>query len=213
MAERVRFESAAGISLAGEIDWPEAPRPVPIVVFSHGWGSSKASPRNTVIARRLAERGLASLRFDYTGHGESGGSLDESTWRQQVADLAAALAYARERPEVSAVGLAGASTGGLVALRVAAADERLGALVLREPRTEGAGNFAARISAPTLILQGGEVSPLAADIKRLAELLTCPHRLVIIEGGGHLFEEPATFEAVVEQTLAWFERHLLGRES
>ena len=206
--ERVELESANGMRLAGEIDWPEAAPPLPAVVFSHGWGSGKCSPRNLVIAQRLAEAGLAALRFDFTGHGDSSGTEADSTWAQQVADLGAAVDFMLARPEVTRVGVAGASTGGLVALRLAARHEGVSALVLREPRSEGAESYAHLILAPTLLLQGGRASPLRSDILRLAGLLRCPHRLVEIEGGGHLFEDPATFEVVVEQTVDWFAEHL-----
>jgi len=211
ITEPVELTSAGGIRLSAEIDWPDVPGRVPLVAFAHGWGSGKGSPRNRAVAERLALAGIAALRLDFTGHGESGGHRAQSTWEQQAADLKAALDYALSRPEVSAAGLAGSSTGGIAAMMLAAADDRVRALVLREPRTEGAGDLAPRIKAPTLILQGGAASPLAADIHRLSRQLLGPHRLVVIEGGGHLFEDPATFRVVLAQTVAWFEEHLLGR--
>jgi putative phosphoribosyl transferase len=208
-SERVEFESANRMRLVGEIDWPRLRVPLPAVVFSHGWGSSKHSPRNTVIAARLAEAGIAAFRIDFTGHGESSGTPEDSTWAQQVADLKSALDYLAGRPEIGAVGVAGASTGGLVAIMFAAEDERVRALVLREPRTEGTDVLAARIKAPTLLIQGGAASPLQPAIRHLARLLRCAHRLEIIEGGGHLFEDPRTFQVVVEKTVEWFQNYLL----
>jgi pimeloyl-ACP methyl ester carboxylesterase len=215
VAERVEFTTldfASGepVRLVGEIDWPLTPPPVPGVVFSHGWGSGKGSRRNVVIAQHLAQAGMAALRFDYTGHGESWGTPEQSTWGQQAADLARAISYMLSRPEVSRVGVAGASTGGLAAIRVTADDERIQALVLREPRAEDTDRLVPRLKAPTLIISGGAASPLLAELRRLDSLLGCPHRLLVIEGGGHLFEDPATFEIVTRQTVAWFERHLLG---
>jgi pimeloyl-ACP methyl ester carboxylesterase len=211
--ERVEFESANGIRLVGEIDWPTAARPVtalpvPAVVFSHGWGSGKGSPRNVVIARHLAQAGIAAFRIDFTGHGESGGTPAESTLSQQVADLGAALDYLGTRPEVSSLGVAGSSSGGLAAIILAADDPRVAAVVLREPRTEGTWEAARRITAPTLLIQGGAASPLQEPIRRFAQALKYPHRLLVIEGGGHLFEDPATFEVVVRQTVDWFRTHL-----
>ncbi len=210
--ERVEIPSAAGQRLAAEMDWPAGRAPVPAVAFSHGWGSGKASPRNRQIARHLVKAGIAALRLDFTGHGESTGTEEDSTLGQQTADLTAALSYLRQRPEVSAVGVAGSSSGGLPALRLAAEDPRLGALVLREPRSEGMLEAAGRIQAPTMLISGGAASPLLEPIRRLADVLECPHRLVIIEGGGHLFEAPAAFEAVTHVTVSWFRLHLLGAQ-
>ncbi|MFH0811118.1 MAG: alpha/beta fold hydrolase [Pseudomonadota bacterium] len=208
--ERVEFTSAAGaIPLVGEIDWPAQRKPqVPAVIFSHGWGSGKASPRNRIIAGALAEAGIAAFRIDFTGHGESGGSEIQSTLGQQVADLSAAVDHLATHFGLTCLGLAGSSSGGLAALRVASREPRLAALVLREPRSEGMEAEASRITAPTLLIQGGEASPLHAAIRRLAAIMTCPHRLLVIEGGGHLFEAPGTFDIVSEETVRWFRTHL-----
>lgn len=205
--ERIEFESANHIRLVGEIDWPTTPPPHPAVAFAHGLDSSKKSSCNLPIAHRLNEEGIAALRFDFTGHGESGGTRKESTVEQQIADLRAAINYLASKEQVSRIGVNGSSSGGLPALWLACEDYQLSALVLREPHSEGVEKEAHRIQAPTLFILGGKESPFYESICRLAGHLTCEYHIEIIGGGGYLFED--VFETMVEKTADWFRRYLL----
>jgi putative phosphoribosyl transferase len=209
MRETFRFESTDGLNLAGELLRPDAVTVPPVVVFAHGWGSSKASPRNRAIAQALVEVGLAAFLFDFRGHGESEGSAEDSTLEDQADDLSAALDHVGARADLGPVGLAGSSSGAAVAIAVAARDSRVKALVLRAPSDAARRAEAARIEAPTLVVQG-ENDPLYARNRALVEALSCEHRFCTVRGASHLFDEPGTFDVALRETTSWFRQHLAG---
>jgi putative phosphoribosyl transferase len=209
MAAKHRFESRDGTKLAAELLRPTGVARVPVVVFAHGWGSSKASARNRAIAEALVEAGIAAFLFDFRGHGESEGSADDSTLEDQEVDLSAALDWVAARADLGPIGLAGSSSGAAVALAVAARDARIRALVLRAPSDASRRAHAARVEAPTLVVQG-ERDPLAARNRGLIEAFHCEHRLCMVPRASHLFDEPGTFDVALRETRSWFQQHLAG---
>ncbi len=195
--------------LPGTLRWAGTPRG--LVVFAHGSGSSRHSPRNQYVSQVLVEAGLATVLFDLLTEAESQD-------RQKVFDielladrLVAAATWAVQQPEAAGrpVGLFGASTGSAAALLAAASHPHLvAAVVSRGGRPDLARNDLPLVRAPTLLIVGGNDS-LVLDWNREAyELLTCPKELVVIPGAGHLFEEPGALEAVAEHARTWFLRHL-----
>jgi len=191
-----------GVRLAALLLTPPGRGPFPCVVFVHGLGSSKESPRNTVIAERLLDAGLGVVLFDLSGHGESSRDPRDGD-DAYVDDLVAAFRWAREQQEVdpARLGVAGSSLGGTIAAR-AVSRGLVGpaAMVLRAPPV-GLRDLES-LPVPTLVLVGS-ADPLllsgqaAAEHSRLAQLSVVP-------GAGHLFEEPGALEEAVQRTVAWF---------
>jgi dienelactone hydrolase len=182
--------------------------PLGLVVFAHGAGSSRSSPRNNRVAERLAERGLASLLFDLL-------TEEEAASRANVFDIpllgsrvVEAIRWARGEPALSGlpIGLFGASTGAAAAL-VAAASEDVAAVVSRGGRPDLAGAALARVTAPTLLVVGGADHAVIGLNREAARALGCEHRLEIVPGATHLFEEPGALDRVVDLAADWFGRH------
>lgn len=194
-----------GVLLEGRLDVPE--HPIGVVVFAHGSGSSRHSPRNQHVARVLQDAGLATLLLDLlTAH--------EGRDRRRVFDIAllarrlvAAVAWVGDRPETSGlpVGLFGASTGAAAALWAATESElSIGAVVSRGGRPDLAGTRLGRVTAPTLLIVGG-ADPVVLRLNREAQAqLRCPSRLVVVEGATHLFEEPGTLDRAAALARDWF---------
>lgn len=202
---------ADGIFLEGALDVPPDARGV--VVFSHGSGSGRRSPRNRFVAGALREAQLATLLLDLLT-----GPEDEDEARRfdiplLTGRLAAAVRYVQDTPAAAGlpVGLFGASTGAASALRVAAAmPGAVRAVVSRGGRPDLAGAGAlARVAAPTLLIVGArdhgviELNEAARDA-----LVHCERELALVPGATHLFEEPGTLETVAALAAAWFGRHL-----
>lgn len=204
--EEITFKTSRGLKLSGAILSPdETLRDV--VVFSHGTGSSKSSPRNRGIAERLLDMGIASFLFDFTGHGKSDGISEQSTQDQQFDDLISALDFITTQSyfETRFVGVNGSSTGGTAAIRAASEDPRIVAMVLRVPRNYDILEFAQMVQAPTLIVQGSEDSIVLPEAKEIYEALQCIKELHIVQDAGHLFDEkPEYFEEMTDATCAWF---------
>ena len=182
-----------------------------LVIFAHGSGSSRFSPRNTYVAENLQQRGFATLLFDLlTEH--------EASDRRNVFDIpllgsrvVEAVDWAKSNPETAGlpVGLFGASTGAAAAL-VAAAElpGRIGAIVSRGGRPDLAGQALFTVQAPTLLIVGGhdyEVIDLNRDAKAM---MRCESQLTIVPGATHLFEESGTLEQVIDLAGDWFASHL-----
>lgn len=208
----VSFRNQAGFRLVADLLVPEGAGPFPCVVFAHGLNSNRHSPRNRTVARRLVGRGIAALMLDFTGHGDSEGTLGDSTIEQQVQDLGAALDFLESQSELDRgrLGANGASSGGTVALLRAAHDPRLRALVLRSPRAyDQAVLQAARlVVAPTLIIVGGADTVVLDEGRALYAELAGDKRLEIIPGAGHLFEGPGEMDRVAELSAEWFAQKL-----
>lgn len=186
-----------------------------LVLFAHGSGSSRHSPRNRRVAEALQGAGLATLLFDLLTEEEE--SVDERTGHlrfdvELLAErvLGAALAT-RELPETSALrlGYFGASTGAAAALIAAARrPDLVGAVVSRGGRPDLAGAYLEEVVAPTLLIVGGEDTEVLALNREALEMLRGPRQLAIVEGATHLFEEPGALEEVARAASEWFVHHL-----
>lgn len=210
--ERVRIP-ADGIDLGGTLCVPEVP--YGLVIFAHGSGSSHLSPRNLAVARGLNRVGLATLLFDLL-------SEEEASDRQLVFDvpllggrLHAATTWAERRAITKGipVGYFGASTGSAAALWAAAepsADVR--AVVSRGGRPDLVDTRLERVTAPTLLIVGGHDEQVLAFNREAAGRMRCEHRIEVIPGATHLFEESGALERVGHLAAAWFLRCLPKRE-
>jgi putative phosphoribosyl transferase len=220
VAHRVEREVAiqsGGATLSGSVSVPENARG--IVLFAHGSGSSRHSPRNVFVARALQDAGLGTLLFDLLTSAEENIDLYTREHRFDIALLAERMVDATHRLETQPelrdldVGYFGASTGSAAAL-VAAAQlgDRVGAIVSRGGRPDLAGPALPHVTAPTLLIVGGN-DGIVIDLNRRAyEQLRCEKDLVIVPGASHLFEEPGTLETVATLAADWFTRHL-GRKA
>ena len=202
---------AGRVRLAGHLTVPE--EPLGIVVFAHGSGSSRHSPRNRYVAAALNRAKLGTLLFDLL-------TVDEEVVRSNVFDVAllaerltAATVWLRAQPYVPAlpVGYFGASTGAGAALWAAAepgAD--VAAVVSRGGRPDLATGRLHRVAAPTLLIVGG-LDDVVLELNRGAQAeLRCESHLSVVPGATHLFEEPGALEAVAELAGEWFTSHLQG---
>lgn len=199
--------------LEGTLAVPDGARGV--VLFAHGSGSSRFSPRNRFVSGFLNQGGLATLLFDLLTAEES--EFDERTGalRFDIELLSRRLTGAVDglgsRPEIRGlpVGLFGASTGAAAALNAAAERfERVAAVVSRGGRPDLAMAALPRVQAPTLLIVGGLDGPVIGMNERAAAQLRCEHRLEIVPGATHLFEEPGKLEEVARLARDWFQRHL-----
>jgi dienelactone hydrolase len=204
---------AAGVELQGSLAVPEAAHG--IVLFAHGSGSSRHSPRNQYVARVLRQAGLGTLLLDLLTVEEEG--LDQYTRRLRfdiemlATRLIGATDWLKHNPPTRdlAVGYFGASTGAGAALMAAA--DRPGvvrAVVSRGGRPDLAGPALMRVHAPTLLIVGGADAPVIDLNERALELLEVEKQLRIVPGATHLFEEPGTLEQVARLAADWFVRHL-----
>jgi putative phosphoribosyl transferase len=204
------------VRLEGSLAVPEGA--TGLVLFAHGSGSSRHSPRNRFVAEALQRAGLATLLFDLLTAEEE--AEDEVTGRLRfdvdflATRVLGAAESTRTQPETRALrlGYFGASTGAAAAL-IAAAKRRdlAGAVVSRGGRPDLAGPHLAQVVAPTLLLVGGEDPEVLALNEAALELLGGPRELAVVPGATHLFEEPGTLEEVALRAGAWFARYLAPR--
>lgn len=202
------------LELAGNLVVPEGARGV--VLFAHGSGSSRFSPRNRFVADQLNERGFATLLLDLLTADEEGHDRNSGQYRFDVGllgeRLTAAADWLRDRVGFveGTVGCFGASTGSAAALMTAARRwELIGAVVSRGGRPDLAGMEVLRqVRAPTLLVVGG-LDQVVIDLNSDAmDFLRTDKALEIVPRAGHLFEEPGALRKVAELAAAWFERHL-----
>ena len=188
-----------------------------VVLFAHGSGSSRHSPRNRQVARLLHEGGLATLLVDLLTADEEAADRSSGHLRFDIGLLAERLVAAADwltrQPETRALGLGcfGASTGAAAAL-VAAAErpQAVSAVVSRGGRPDLAGPALPLVRCPTLLIVGGEDVAVIELNRRAYERLRCGKELVIVPGATHLFEEPGALDAVAGHARDWFERFLAG---
>ena len=209
----------ANVKLAGTLVVPTRARG--IVVFAHGSGSGRFSPRNQAVAQVLIDAGFATLLIDLLTTAEEAEDLRTARLRFDVWLLGRRVIGAIDwlgHEEAEAVGAAvgelpvgcfGASTGAAAAL-IAAAERpsRVEAVVSRGGRPDLAADLLPRVTAPTLLIVGGNDSVVIELNRRAQALLGGESRLEIVPGAGHLFEEPGALERVASLTRAWFCRHL-----
>jgi putative phosphoribosyl transferase len=210
---------AAGVLLEGDLQRPPGPEPRALVVFVHGSGSSRFSGRNRFVAAALQRRGLATLLFDLLTAAEEQRDRSDASLRFDipllaerligVIDALAALPELRPWPGSRPLGLFGASTGAAAALIGAAMrPEQVGAVVSRGGRPDLAAAALPLVRCPTLLLVGGHDSEVLELNRRAAARLRAPHRLEVVAGASHLFEEPGCLERVAERAGDWFHDHL-----
>jgi len=209
---RVKFKNNLGYRLTADLF--SAGEDTPIVVFSHGLGSGRKSPRSLPISEALLKKGISSLLLDFTGHGDSEGTAEESTTDQQAADLGAAVGFLAGKG-YERFGLSGASYGGASALMCAANEPRVKALVLRYSTMRACFSFkrpcyelAGKIAAPTLLIVGSLDHPILEENREFLELLRVPKALHVIPGAVHAFEEPEQIEEAARASLDWYVKHL-----
>ncbi|MEV7592574.1 phosphoribosyltransferase [Streptomyces sp. NPDC089922] len=197
---------AGGTALAGDLAVPVGAAAV--VMFAHGSGSGRRSPRNRSVAAELNRAGLGTLLFDLLTPAEEGDRANVFDIGTLAARLTGATAWLRRR-EPLAVGYFGASTGAAAALWAAsAADADIGAVVSRGGRPDLAAGRLGGVRAPTLLVVGGR-DPAVLDLNRRArEELRCENRLDVVPGATHLFEEPGALDEVARLARDWFVGHL-----
>lgn len=202
------------LGLAGILRIPDDARG--LVVFAHGSGSSRLSPRNTQVAEGLNRRRLATLLFDLLTEREEEDRANVFDIGLLAARLVDAVEWLRREPAVARlpIGLFGASTGAAAALVAAARlDGRIVAVVSRGGRPDLAGPVLDQVRAPTLLIVGGiDFGVIELNEEALARLQG-PKALEIVPGASHLFPEPGALDAVIDHAARWFTRHLATPQS
>jgi putative phosphoribosyl transferase len=211
MKQRVLIPSDS-IQLEGELAIPK--HAAGLVLFAHGSGSSRISPRNQFVAEELQNAGIGTLLFDLL-------TEDEARNRENVFDidflahrLSDAARWLRHRDDTSnyPLGYFAASTGATAALVAAAQDNAIGAVVSRGGRPDLAIRHLAGVTAPTLLIVGGHDFGVIELNEKAYRVLRCEKSLKIVPRATHLFEEPGALEQVAEFAADWFTRHLKESE-
>lgn len=199
--------------LSGNLTIPE--NASALVLFAHGSGSSRHSPRNQFVARMLNSAGLATLLFDLLTPEEETIDLHTREHRFNIGLLAERLVHAtrwakqQEQTRDLRIGYFGSSTGGGAAL-VAAAEipQSIGAVVSRGGRPDLAGDALPKVQAPTLLIVGGN-DDIVIELNEMArDRMRCEVKLEIVPGATHLFEEPGALEKVAKLASDWFVNHI-----
>lgn len=203
-------------TLQGDLVMPD--QPSGLVLFAHGSGSSRYSPRNRAVAAGLNEAGFATLLMDLLTVQEERIDALTAELRFDIGllsrRLVGAVDWLAQTPQTAELplGLFGASTGAAGAL-VAAAErpERVGAVVSRGGRPDLAGSALEQVRAPVLLIVGGRDPQVLALNEAAARRLRAPYQLEIVPGATHLFEEPGALERVTSLAAQWFDRYLRRR--
>jgi pimeloyl-ACP methyl ester carboxylesterase len=181
-----------------------------LVIFAHGSGSSRFSPRNTHVAHQLEVRGLGTLLLDLLTEHEAYDRRNVFDIPLLAGRMVEAVRFARADTELSSlpIGLFGASTGAAAAL-VAAAQlpQEISAVVSRGGRPDLAGPALSQVRAATLLIVGGADYGVIELNRDAFDVLTCEKKLEIVPGATHLFEEPGTLDKVVDLAAQWFDAH------
>jgi dienelactone hydrolase len=191
-----------------------------LVLFAHGSGSSRHSPRNQFVARTLNNEGLATLLFDLLTPEEESVDLRTREHRFNISLLAERLVHAtkwakqQQQTRDLRVGYFGSSTGGGAAL-VAAAElpDDVGAVVSRGGRPDLAGDALPKVKAPTLLIVGGEDHVVIELNEQARAQMRCEIKIDIVPGATHLFEEPGALEQVTKLASDWFVNHIGGKSA
>ena len=213
MEEREVRVAAGAATLEGNLGVPEGA--VGVVLFAHGSGSGRHSPRNRYVAEALRRAGLATLLVDLLTEEEEEEDLRTRRLRFDIGLLADRLAGATdwlvENSETQdlRVGYFGASTGAGAALVAAAKrPEAVGAVVSRGGRPDLAGEALPRVATPTLLIVGGQDEPVIDMNREAMAQIRAEKELEVVTGATHLFEEPGTLEEVARLAAGWFTQHL-----
>lgn len=190
-----------------------APPPKGVVLFAHGSGSSRLSPRNSQVAEALQQAGFATLLFDLLTEREAANRTNVfdipllADRLDQAVDWLDTVTAGQPLP----IGFFGASTGAAAALVAAAARKDVRAIVSRGGRPDMADDALEGVTAPTLLIVGGDDPEVLALNRAAYRRLRCERRLEVVPGATHLFEEPGTLEAVVALAREWFLQHLVAQ--
>ncbi|MBI4322062.1 MAG: dienelactone hydrolase family protein [Chloroflexi bacterium] len=206
--ERTVQVPSGGVTLEGILAVPPGAKGV--VLFAHGSGSGRFSPRNAYVARVLQEGGFGTLLIDLL-------TEDEAEDRRLVFDidllverLLDATRWLNQAPQTKAlpIGYFGASTGAAAALQAASREKSVGAVVSRGGRPDLAMDYLHEVEAPTLLIVGASDTPVIPLNQQAYDVLRCEKQLTIVPGATHLFEEPGALEKVADLARRWFDRHL-----
>jgi putative phosphoribosyl transferase len=200
------------VVLEGDLSLPAGARGV--VLFAHGSGSSRHSPRNQFVARTIREAGVGTLLFDLLTRDEEASDSRTGHLRFDIGLLAERLIDAtywiKGELDYLNVGYFGSSTGGGAALVAAAKlGESVGAVVSRGGRPDLAGDALPEVTSPTLLIVGGLDYPVIEMNEEALARLRCEKELKIVPGATHLFEEPGTLQEVARLAADWFHRHCI----
>jgi putative phosphoribosyl transferase len=206
---------AGHAALSGNLTIPE--NPMRLVLFAHGSGSSRHSPRNQFVARVLNRAGLGTLLLDLLTPEEEALDIYTREHRFNIGLLAERLVHAtnwarqQDQTRDLRIGYFGSSTGAAAAL-VAAAElpQDVGAVVSRGGRPDLAGNALPKVQAPTLLIVGGNDDTVIELNEMARDQMRCEVKLEVIPGATHLFEEPGALEQVAKLASDWFSLHLSG---
>jgi dienelactone hydrolase len=207
--------SAGSVTLEGNLSLPD--HAIALVLFAHGSGSSRHSPRNQFVARTLNNAGLATLLFDLLTPEEESIDARTAEFRFNLGLLAERLVHAtkwakqQEQIRDLLIGYFGSSTGGGAAL-VAAAEiqQDVVAVVSRGGRPDLAGGALPKVQAPTLLIVGGNDHVVIELNEQARDRMRCEVKLEIVPGATHLFEEPGALEKVAKLASDWFLLHAAG---
>jgi dienelactone hydrolase len=182
----------------------------PAVIFAHGFESDANSPRSIPISLRLAKRGVIGVRMSFTGHGQSEGTPADATDYRMLADLRCVYENIKRLAETdpARIGLNGSGTGGMIALRFAAQEPSVSAMVIRGPVCGNEIDAAQRVKAPTLIIHAEKDTALSNTVEALNQQLAATHRLVSIPDSSRLFGDPISLELMVSASVEWLADHL-----
>lgn len=216
--EMVMLQIPAGeVILSGDLEIPEKARG--LVLFAHGSGSSRRSPRNQAVAEALRDAGLGTLLFDLLTPQEEVEDAYSGHLRFDIGLLSRRLAQVTQeiaddsRSRSIGIGYFGASTGGAAALRAAAAlGTTIGAVVSRGGRPDLTGDALAFVKAPTLLIVGERDEEVLRLNESAFEKLRCEKSLAVVPHATHLFQEPGTLEEVARLAAGWFRKHLRSRQ-
>lgn len=210
---RPRLVTIGPMRLEGILTVPEPA--MGLVIFAHGSGSSRLSPRNTYVAEQLQSRALATLLFDLLTEEEASDRRNVFHVPLLASRLEEAVAWSRTDPDTAAlpIGLFGASTGSAAALVAAAGKPgEIAAVVSRGGRPDLAGDALSHIRAPTLLIVGGADTGVLELNRDAFTRLNCVKSLLVIPGATHLFEEPGALDEVVWGAADWFAFHVRARD-
>jgi putative phosphoribosyl transferase len=218
MTERAVLVDCGALTLEGDLTLPDTP--LGVVLFAHGSGSSRFSPRNRHVARILNEAGLATMLVDLLTKDEERSDAQTGHLRFDIGLLAERLTsvadWLTHQPDTQALptGCFGASTGAAAALVTAAhLPDRVNAVVSRGGRPDLAGAYLPCVRAATLLIVGGDDQPVIPLNREALSQLNCEKELVIVPGATHLFEQPGTLDTVAQLARQWFGTHLSTRGS
>jgi putative phosphoribosyl transferase len=206
-AERNVRIRADGVELDGIVGIP-ARDAIGLVIFAHGSGSSRLSPRNGYVARALNSQAIATLLFDLLTERESADRDNVFDIELLARRLASATRWARANAAMRglSIGYFGASTGAASALVAAAHDSEIAAVVSRGGRPDLAEDALAEVAAPTLLIIGGDDAAVIRLNQQASARMKCEREIVIVPSATHLFEEPGALDEVVRLAVRWFTR-------